>query len=149
MPSDTYPNIWRIDEAPGLSVWHRSRMRRVVESICRRTGINVSFNTRDNSYLFHWEHEPFGGPLSLKAFHPDGSERFYSDNDIDDAVRFVGMCKVGRATKDRWAAQHKQKDKWERDEATEKHLDERRPGAKDYARFIDQKRRGVGKIISA
>lgn len=147
--SDTYPNICRIQDAPYVSWSHRAHLKKTADNICRRTGLYCSFNRANSSLLFHTTPEPFGGPLSLRAYHPDGLEKRYSDIDIDDAVRFVGVCRVGRAVKDKWADKQKQRDKWEYNDYHENHLADRRPGATDYARFLDQRRRGVGKLISA
>lgn len=147
--SDTYPNICRIEEAPNVSWSHRIHLRRVGNAIARRTGLFCSFNKVNNSLLFHQGPEPFGGPLSLPVFHPDRHERRYSDPDIDLAVETVGICRVGRKAKDVWAAKQKQRDAWEKKSATDKYLDDVRPGATDYARYLDQRRRGVGKLISA
>lgn len=147
--SDTYPNIFRIDDAPGVSVWHRKRLRRVANVITRRTGLFCSYNSHNKSLLFHLNAEPIGGPLRLPAFHPDGAEVVYSDGAIDDAVRFICLGRMSRSEKDRIAAKDKQIETWEHQDRIEKRLDERRPDAISYATYLDQKRRGVQKVSVA
>lgn len=145
--SDAYPNIYRIEDAPGVSWSHRRALRRLADSICRRTGMFCSFNQKFKCLLFHLTTEPDGGPLSLPAFHPDGSEKVYAEPDIDRAVEFIGICRAGKKAKDVWAARQRERDKWERGDRTEKYLADIRPDAKDFAKYLDDTRRGTRKVM--
>lgn len=136
----------RIDHAP-VSQDVRRKMRTVASQIGRRTGLRCSYNAFDKTMFFHYTPEPDSGPLSLPVF--DGNvSKTYSSTDIDDAVRYVNYGKMSRSQKDRIASQQKQMEQWEQQDKRNRFLAERRPDAEDFARFLDQKRRGVGKVIS-
>jgi hypothetical protein len=141
--------MFRVQHAPGLSPEHRRRLVRLAETVCRRTGIRCSYNAKFNRLLFHWTVEPDSGPLGLPAFSGDtGAEARYSDIDIDDAVRWIQYGKIDRSKKEQIAAANKQREDWDKNDAVNKRLEDRRPSALDRARFLDQKRRGVQKIIA-
>lgn len=146
--SDAYPNICRISEAP-VSWSHRARLQRVADAICRRTGLFCSFNRLGNSLLFHQTLEPFGGPLSLRAFHPDGQEKHYSDPEIDRAVEYVGVCRIDPKVKRMWEAQNKRTEDQHRRGRMDRYLDDVRPDAKSYAAYLDKRRRGVQRVSVA
>lgn len=144
-----YPHMFRVAHAPGIAPDHRRRLERIADSVCRRTGIRCSYNAKFQRLFFHWTAEPDSGPLGLPVFGENGEEARYDDNQIDDAVRWIQYGRIGRDRKERIAADQKQREQWERDDAINRRLEDRRPTALDRARFLDQRRRGVSKVISA
>lgn len=145
-----YPHMHRLNDAPGVPSDYRKHMKSVADRICRRTGLRCSYNAFDRTMFFHYTPEPDSGPMRLPVFRPeDGSTRRYSDLEVDEAVRYVNYGKMSRAMKDKIGQQRRQFEQWEAQEKRDKFLAERRPDAEDLARHLDQKRRGVGKVISA
>lgn len=143
-----YPFLHKIDDAPGVSVWHRKHLRRAAETICKRTGLHACYNDRNRSVLFHFG-DQFGGPLRLDAYHPDGNERKWSDSELDDAVELIRRGYIPREQKDRIEARNKWLEECDKKNALVKHTDDRAPEAKSVVGFKDRQRRGVQKVISA
>lgn len=144
-----YPFLHPIESAPGLDQFHRLHLRRAAETICRRTGLHACYNARfGGSILFH-HGDQFGGPLKLDAFHPDGSERRWSDVEIDNAVEWIKMGYVSREKKERIAARNKWLEECAQRDAQAKHFDDLKPNAAQSLSWHDRKRRGVQKLISA
>lgn len=148
MYDSRYPHMHRIASAPGVDPQHRSRLVKIADAICRRTGIRCSYNAFNERLFFHYTPEPDSGPFALPVFDQDGHPIRYSDNDIDDAVRYIQYGKMSRSQKDKIGRQKEQMDRWTWEDKMNRHLDERRPSGVDYARYLDQKRRGVSKVIS-
>lgn len=142
-----YEHMRPIESAPVDSV-DRKRLGRIARAICGRTGLHCHYNCFDKSLFFHYTPEPDSGPLRLPVFNYDGSMRIWSDIEIENAVRYVQYGKMKRSMKDREADKHRKNQEYEHLIATEKHLDERRPGARDRMAFRQQTRNGLRKVIS-
>lgn len=143
-----FPHMRPVSAAPG-STDQKQRLAALVERVRQRTGLRCCYDVVRRSLFFHYGHEPDFGVLRLRAVHPDGSERRYDANEIDDAIRFVQLGRMSVKNKDRAAKQHEQREQWAREEETERFLAERRPDAMDYDAFLMRRRRGMMKIISA
>jgi len=122
---------------------------RAAEAIVRRTGMHATYNTLNKSVLIHNRESPDFGPMRIDAYKPDGSERRWTDCDIDKAVQHIQLCRVPKEQKDRWAARAEQNKQYTEKTQREKHMDDVRPGALDYADFLDKKRRGAQKVTVA
>lgn len=144
-----YPWMTPVDgrPLPGMSSTDAARVRRWAGQIQSRTGLKPFYNSNFKNVLFALGDEPFGGPITVPVYQGN-AVREVQPQEIDDACSAIGLARLSRAEKDRIAARNAQLAQWERDEKSNKHCDERRPGALDYARYRDQKRRGVGKVIA-
>lgn len=144
-----FPYIYRLDDAPGLSVWHRKKLRRVAETIRRRTGLNYVYNSWNRSILFNHSEVTNMGPIRLDAFYSDGEEKRYSDTEIETAVQCIQLAKRERAWKDEQAQKQEQIEKYEQEKQKQRMFDDRRPDALRTAEYLDRERRGVRKLITA
>lgn len=144
-----FPYISSLDSAPGLSVWHKKRLRKAADCIKRRTGLNYVYNSYNRSILFNHSECTNVGPIRLDAFYSDGEEKRYSDTDIETAVQCIQMAKQSREWKDYQAEKWAERERWEREDEKHRLFDERRPDALRMAEYLDRERRGVRKLITA
>lgn len=142
-----YPFLHPIDQAPGLSTTHRSHLRRISGTICKRTGLHACYNERNSTVLFH-NGDQFGGPLALEAFRKDGCERRWSDSEVDHAVEYVKLGYIPREDKDRIASRNEWLESCNKRDAIQSHTENGKPEAKSVMGYADRKRRGVEKVIS-
>ena len=144
-----YPHAFPIErQVPALNAWELANARDIAGPVCRRTGTRCFFLENTGSLLFCYDSEPHGGPLIL-AFKTATGTRNYHGGDIDDMVRVIQMGKLSAKEKRKVLARNAEVERWGKEDAMNKHLDERRPDALSYAGFRSRKRRGVEKIISA
>lgn len=142
--------LHRVCDAPGLSPDHRVRLRRIAETITRRTGTHAIYNSVRKFLAFYYGDNPASFcVLTLKAFTESGVESRLTDAEVDDAVRYIHLGHAPTAKKDAWMAEQEAAEKYEREQETERHLHTVRPGATDMFKFLDRKRRGVAKVIAA
>lgn len=141
-----YPMMFPLDgrEIPRLPSHMRANVLKAGNEIARRTGARAFYNAAQGSILFVYGDEPHGGPMALPI-----TDILISQSDIDSAVEYIGMGKMARREKDRIAEKNRVADEHRHAKRTEKHLAERRPDAMSYARFLDEKRRGVQKLSVA
>jgi len=131
-----YPGVMPLDRAD-IGPFARS-----CEEIARRTGTRPFYNRFHRSVLFVYGEEPHGGPLSLHV--NDGRE--LPSHKIDDAVAYIQLGKVSRATKERWAQEADREEKYQAEQERQARVEDRRPDALSLARHLDAKRRGVSKV---
>lgn len=144
-----YPNMFRLGDAPGLDAATRAEARRVAAAICNRVdGLKCSYNVKTGGLFFHYTVEPDSGPTEIPFVKGD-SHFNYAPHEIDNVVRYVNMGRIGRKAKNKIIARNEQLEAWRVKDANEAHKAERRPSARNYATFLDQRRRGVTKKIVA
>ena len=139
-----FPNLEPVERASMcMGVVDAARVRRAVKEISNRTGTRGFYNIRNHTVLFVYGDEPHGGPMALPL-----TDRPITQAEIDSAVEYIQLGKVGRAQKDRWASRQAEREKWDHQDGINRHLAERRPDAISYAAHLDQKRRGVQRLVS-
>lgn len=140
-----------IEHAGCLSQWDRKSAMRIARSITNRIpGLRCSFNLLRGSLFFHYGECHDYGPLEL-PFKIVGSceVQRYSDTDIDDAVHLIRLGQLSTEEKDDIQAKKDTTKKSNEREARGRLHADREKDAIDYADFLDKKRRGTTKMVSA
>lgn len=126
---------------PFCHVRYAGRDRTAAMEIARRTGTTPFLNVDSQAVLFVYGIEPHGGPLMLSR----SDLQRYGSHDIDRAVEYIQLGRMTRREKDRIGQKNEAERKYEAEQEKQKFLAERRPDAKSYARYLDEKRRGTTK----
>jgi hypothetical protein len=120
-------------------------VREFAAQVCERTWCSACWQANYSEVHFYYA-EPDSGVMSLEGVRPDGTIGIWSHG-VDDIVQAIQTGKFERAKKDRIDAQKKEIEENERQALMNKLMDNRRPGAIDYAAFLDRRRRGLGQRI--
>lgn len=127
--------MWRpIEQAP-------ADIRRAGREVARRTGTSAWYNARAGQIMWCYGDTPHGGPLGVEA-------RGYPSHEIDRMVEYIQLGKIGRRAKNRIATARDISEANDARQRQGKSLADRRPGALDYAAFLDRRRRGTGTLVS-
>jgi hypothetical protein len=149
MPSE-YEHMVPVDGRPLPGMPHADSRAafKVALSVCSRTGTRCFFNVISGKLLFCYGNEPFGGPLMVPYRTLEGT-RHYGASACDGMVEYIRLGLLSRIEKDRIAAQNAKAEKDEAEKLGQKFRDDVRPDVLSYAAHLDQRRRGVQKLILA
>lgn len=120
-----------------------SAAMRAIREIERRTNLEARACPRIGKVTFCLP-QSNGGPVAIPIRILERGEQSV----VDDAVRTAGMARIARREKDREHEKIKASADNERQAETRKESESLRPEAKNYAAFLDRKRRGTAKVTS-
>jgi hypothetical protein len=143
-----YPFLHRLHSAPILSTQERREAERIAKRLHDNTGLSCAFNAYTGDLFFYYR-SPHGGPFSMPYYDAvTKSCRKYSDAEIGDYIKLARYGQMSVAEKEAIAARNKKiMDSMEMGKI-EKHTEDRAPDVKDYADFLNKRRRGTQKVMS-
>lgn len=137
-----YPHMEPIDRAV-IDCADPEAVRAAAGDVARRTGTHAFYDRLNRKVFFSVKADMSdGGPLSVEV------KACRSDR-VEAMVEWIRFGQVEKKVKDRWAELAAAEEKYRRESAIAQLLAERRPESLAYAAFLDRRRRGMSRIISA
>lgn len=144
-----YPHLHRLEHAPGLSQNEKRVAMRIAKRLHDNTGLRSCYNSNTGDIFCHYDVEPHAGPFAIPFKNlDDGSTWNYTDTEIGDYIVMAKYGQLSRDEKNLIAERNAKEEQYQNEKKQEAFKAERRPCVNDYAAHLDQKRRGVQKVIS-
>lgn len=138
-----FPNLFRVSEAPGLSLELRAKAVAFVDAVVARVpGVKGVCNVERRELFFYFI-DPSGGPLAVPLVGEDAWP--LDQRDQDDAVALLRLALEPLAKRERRRAVKEAQDRKDAEELKQKTRAERRPGIQEHADYVSRKRRGLQK----
>ena len=141
-----FPNLFRVQDAPGLAPDMRKKATAFVAAILNRVpGVKGCFNAVRGELFFYFI-DPSGGPLSIPI---TGDEPWALDQrDEDDCVAILRLALEPLAKREERRMAKEASEKRAAEELKGKTRAECRPALQDHADFLRRKRRGLTKTFA-